>query len=193
MKNICVFCGSSNGDLPVYADQAYLFGTQLAQSHCRLIYGGGRLGLMGTLAQGVLDHQGEVYGVIPDFMIPKEVAHTGLTRLITTSSMHERKARMARLADGFAVLPGGMGTLDEMAEIITWNQLRIIDKPVGLLNLNGYFDPLLEMIKRMDQKGFLHGAGTEVITAFELGSDLLTGLLNAIDYRNGNREQIAKT
>lgn len=155
MTNICVFCGSSAGVNGRYRETAADLGRLMAENECRLIYGGGKLGLMGIIAQAVLDHGGEVTGVIPDFMMPKEVAHEGLTELAVTGSMHERKAEMARRADGFAVLPGGLGTLDETAEILTWNQLGIIQKPLVLLNVDDYFSPFLSLLTRMKDEGFL--------------------------------------
>jgi uncharacterized protein (TIGR00730 family) len=157
--NICVFCGSSTGVNPVFGKITSSFGKVLAVNKCHLIYGGGKLGLMGILAQSVLDNGGLVTGVIPDFMINKEVAHEGITKLIITESMHMRKAEMARLSDGFVVLPGGLGTLDEMAEILTWNQLGIIQKPVVLFNPEGYYDTFLKMISVMEHNGFLRQNG----------------------------------
>lgn len=166
--NICVFCGSSTGQNPVFSKTTSSFGKELADQKCHLIYGGGKLGLMGVLAQSVLDHGGLVTGVIPDFMISKEVAHEGITKLIITESMHMRKAEMARLADGFVVLPGGLGTLDEMAEILTWNQLGIIQKPIVILNIEGYYDTFLQMISQMEQDGFLrHNSALHTVSTID--------------------------
>jgi uncharacterized protein (TIGR00730 family) len=165
MKNICVFCGSSTGSKPIFGKIAVSFGEILAQNSCELIYGGGKLGLMGLIAQSVLDHGGKVKGIIPVFMMDKEVAHEGLSELIITESMHERKAEMARLADGFVVLPGGLGTLDEMAEILTWNQIGIIQKPLVLLNTDGYYDKLLELLEVMSTNSFLrHNSAFHVVS-----------------------------
>ncbi len=158
MTNICVFCGSSTGNRPEYRENAEKLGRLLAQNDCQLIYGGGKLGLMGRIAQSVLDAGGKVTGVIPEFMMPREVAHEGLTQMIITESMHSRKAEMARRSDGFVVMPGGFGTLDEMAEILTWNQLGIIQKPVVLLNTKAYFKPLISMIDHMKSEGFLRNS-----------------------------------
>ncbi len=155
MTNICVFCGSSIGQREQYRSVSATLGRLMAENDCRLIYGGGKLGLMGTIAQSVLDHGGEVIGVIPDFMMPREVAHESLTELVVTESMHARKAEMARLADGFVVLPGGLGTLDETAEILTWNQLGIIQHPLIILNTENYFTPFLDLLRHMMKEGFL--------------------------------------
>ena len=176
MKNICVFCGSSQGKLPIFTQTAIDFAKILAREKCTLIYGGGRLGLMGIIADTVLESGGNVIGVIPGFMMDKEVAHKGLTELRITGSMHERKYEMAQLADGFAVLPGGLGTLDEMAEILTWNQLLILKKPIGLLNVNGYYDPLLKMMNEMVNAGFLRPKGRELLLDSEKPADLLNKL-----------------
>jgi uncharacterized protein (TIGR00730 family) len=125
------------------------------QSHT-LIYGGGNVGLMGIIADAVLENGGEVIGVIPDFLLRREVGHHGLTRLEVVSSMHERKYRMAHLSQGFVAMPGGWGTLDEFAEILTWRQLKLIDHPVALLNTNNFFKPLLDQMQHMADNGFLH-------------------------------------
>lgn len=131
------------------------FARSLAQHRATLIYGGGNVGLMGIIADEVLHHQGAVFGVIPDFLLKREVGHTGLTKLEVVSSMHERKKRMADLADCFVALPGGMGTLDELAEILTWKQLGLVTGSVALLNTSGYFDPLITQMKQMVEHGFL--------------------------------------
>jgi uncharacterized protein (TIGR00730 family) len=165
MNNICVFCGSSIGKMPIFEQTAIELGRVIGEQKLTLVYGGGKLGLMGRLADSVLKNGGRVMGVIPEFMMDKEVAHTGLDELIITSSMHERKYKMADLADGFVVLPGGMGTLDEMAEILTWNQLRIISKPIALLNVDDYYDPLLKMMDAMVENGFLRPEGRKLLSA----------------------------
>src|SRR5690349_19669652 len=131
--NICVFCGSGTGNQPVYAQAARDLGAVLAKSNHALVYGGGNIGLMGIIADSVLEHDGEVIGVIPQFLVNREVGHHGVTRLEIVQSMHERKKRMADLSDAFIAMPGGWGTLDELAEILTWGQLGIINQPVGLL------------------------------------------------------------
>ncbi len=140
---------------PVYAEIAKELALLLSKNKCSLVYGGGNIGMMGILADEMLRNSAKVVGVIPDFLAQREVAHQGLSELIVVKTMHERKKCMADLADFFIVLPGGMGTLDEMAEILTWKQLGLIDKPLGLLNVNGYFDPLIQQLKKMVKEGFL--------------------------------------
>jgi len=176
MNNICVFCGSSTGKLPIFEETAVQLGKQIGQQKLTLIYGGGKLGLMGLIADTVLESGGKVIGVIPEFMMDKEVAHHGLTKLVITRSMHQRKYKMAELADGFAVLPGGLGTLDEMAEILTWNQLLLIRKPIGILNVNGYYNDLLSMMDKMVQHGFLRPKGRNLLSAYDDPAQLLRGL-----------------
>ena len=155
MTGLAVFCGSSSGNQAVYRDQAALLGQILAKRGIRVIYGGGRVGLMGILANAALEAGGEVTGVIPGFLQIKEVAHQKLTEMIRVDSMHERKALIERRSDGAMALPGGFGTMDEMFEMLTWGQLGLHQKPVGLLNINGFFDPLLRMVERMVNEGFL--------------------------------------
>ena len=153
--NICVFCGSSLGNNPVYVQAARELAHLFIQSNSSLVYGGGNVGLMGVIADAMLLEGGNVIGVIPDFLLKKEVGHKGITDLIVVSSMHERKKRMADLADAFIAMPGGLGTLDELAEILTWKQLTLIDKPIGLLNTNSYFTPLITQMEKMVDEGFL--------------------------------------
>lgn len=155
MNNICVFCGSGRGNESIYYEQATLIGKMIAESGKTLIYGGGKIGLMGAVADAVMAYGGSVIGVIPDFLMKKEVGHLGLSELIVVRSMHERKQKMAELADAFLALPGGMGTLEELAEILTWVQLTIIKKPVALYNLNGFYDHLLAQLDHMVKQGFL--------------------------------------
>ncbi|MDH4058860.1 MAG: TIGR00730 family Rossman fold protein [Cyclobacteriaceae bacterium] len=154
--NVCVFCGSSAGKNSLYAHSARELGELLAKDGHTLIFGGGNIGLMGILADAVLINGGKAIGVIPDFLMKKEVGHNGLTTLEVVSSMHERKRRMADLADAFLVIPGGWGTLDETAEILTWRQLGLIQQPVGLLNINGFFDLLIAQMNHMVREGFLN-------------------------------------
>lgn len=144
MRSICVFCGSSMGRNPDYEKGAIQLGTAIANREISLVYGGGNVGLMGVVADAVLSAGGEVFGVIPEFLVSKELAHQGLTRLETVRSMHDRKARMAELSDAFIALPGGYGTLEEFCEVLTWAQLGLHQKPHGLLNIAGYYDPLLQ-------------------------------------------------
>jgi hypothetical protein len=155
MKRLCVFCGSSHGNKPVYTDIARQTGAALARRKIALVYGGGQIGLMGVVADGALEAGGEVIGVIPQALATKELAHAGLTKLHVVSSMHERKALMAELSDGFIALPGGFGTLDEFCEILTWAQLGLHAHPCGVLNVEKYFDPLLEQLDRAVAEGFL--------------------------------------
>lgn len=144
MRSICVFCGSSLGRNPDYEKGAIALGTAIVDRGLTLVYGGGNVGLMGVVADAVLTAGGEVFGVIPEFLVAKELAHPGLTRLETVQSMHDRKARMAELSDAFIALPGGYGTLEEFCEVLTWAQLGLHQKPHGLLNIAGYYDPLLQ-------------------------------------------------
>lgn len=155
LKSITVFCGASKGNEEIYKEQAVLLGKALAKHKIRLIYGGARIGIMGAVADAVLKNGGEVIGVIPAFLKSKEVAHDALTQLITVQSMHERKARMNELCDGVIALPGGYGTLEELFEMLTWAQLGLHSKPIALLNTNGYYDSLNDMIEAMVKKGFL--------------------------------------
>ena len=153
--DICVFCGSSAGEDPRYLETATRMGRLLAERGTRLVYGGSRIGLMGRLADAALDGGGEVVGVIPEALVKREVAHPGLTELRVVPSMHARKATMAELSDGFVALPGGLGTLEELCEVLTWGQLGLHRKPCGVLDSNGYFDPLVTMLDQMVREGFL--------------------------------------
>lgn len=155
MESIVVFCGSSEGNDPEIVECAYELGAVFAKEGITLVYGAAKIGIMGRVAQGALDHNGEVIGVIPDFLKLKEVFHTGLTKLIITENMHQRKLRMHELSDGIITLPGGYGTLEELFEMITWAQLGLHQKPIGLLNINGFYDELLAMLRTMVNKGFL--------------------------------------
>ena len=156
MRSICIYCGSNTGSNPIYAERAAALGTRLAQQGLAVIYGGGNVGLMGVVADAALAAGGEVIGVIPEQLVGWEVAHTGLTRLEVVANMHERKARMFDLSDGFVALPGGFGTLDEMFEMLTWRQLGIGDKPCAFLDVQGFFEPLVAMMDRMVEERFLH-------------------------------------
>jgi len=155
MKSICVYCGSADGISPDFLAAARLTGQTLARSGLTLIYGGGKTGLMGEVADGVLESGGEVIGVIVENMNTTALAHPGLTRMEVTPTIHERKARMYELADGYIALPGGYGTLDELFETLTWAQIGVHEKPVGLLNVNGYYNPLLQMLDRAAEEKFL--------------------------------------
>ncbi|HEU5146410.1 MAG TPA: TIGR00730 family Rossman fold protein [Chryseosolibacter sp.] len=161
--NVCVFCGSGNGITPVYSEAARKLGLLLAQFSIRLIYGGGKIGLMGTVADAVMQNGGQVTGVIPAFLMEKEVGHRGVTDLEVVDSMHQRKQRMADLADAFIALPGGWGTLEELAEILTWRQLGLITQPIFLLNTNRFFDPLLDQMRLMVNEGFLQALSFDLL------------------------------
>lgn len=155
LKSIVVFCGSSDGYNDVYRQAGYDLGVYLTHRDCTIIYGGSKLGVMGAVAEGALLHKGTVIGVIPEFLQTKEVAHDGLTEMITVSTMHERKMKMHELSDGIIALPGGWGTMEELFEMLTWAQLGLHPKPIGLLNVNGFYEPLLALIEVMTGEGFL--------------------------------------
>lgn len=155
MKRVCVFCGSNVGTREIYAETARALGAEMARRGMGLVYGGGKVGLMGIMADTVLQAGGAVTGVIPDNLITKEVEHRGLTELRVVGTMHERKALMADLADGFVALPGGFGTYDEFCEILTWAQLGLHTKPCGMLNIAGFYDGMLAMFDHAVQEGFV--------------------------------------
>lgn len=157
MGSVCVFCGSRPGHDPIHAVTARELGRLLALRGHRLVYGGGRVGLMGAVADAALQAGGEVVGVIPQFLLDREVGHAGV-RLEVVGTMHERKARMAELADAFLTLPGGLGTLEEVLEVMTWHQLGLHNKPIGFLDSDGYFPPLLKALDAVSAAGFMHDA-----------------------------------
>ena len=156
MKSLCVYCGSNSGSQPIYTERAMALGQRMARDGIALVYGGGNVGLMGVVADAVLEAGGEAIGVIPEQLVNWEVAHRGLSRLEVVGSMHERKARMFDLADAFVALPGGFGTLDEMFEMLTWRQLGIGDKPCAFLDVEGFYSPLMMVLDRMVAERFLH-------------------------------------
>ena len=174
--NLCVFCGSSSGLNGIYTQAAKDLSKLIGENHHTLVYGGGNIGLMGILADGVLQHNGKVIGVIPEFLVQKEVAHLGLSSLEVVRSMHERKQRMADISDAFIALPGGWGTLDELAEILTWHQLGLIKKPIGLLNINSYFTFLIHQMDLMVSEGFLPKETRDKLVVSETPTNLLTML-----------------
>ena len=181
MKSICVFCGSNAGNQPIYRSEAEKLGRLLAARGIELVYGGGNVGLMGAVADACLEAGGTVVGVIPQALMGKEVAgrpvdHRTLTRLEVVDSMHTRKARMAELAEGFIALPGGFGTFEEFCEILTWSQLGFHAKPMGLLNVNGFYDQLLAMLDRAVADGFLRPQNR----AMALADSDIEGLLAAM-------------
>jgi uncharacterized protein (TIGR00730 family) len=178
MKAVCVYCGSNTGIQPIYAERAARLGERLARDRLTVVYGGGNVGLMGVLADAALSAGGEVVGVIPEQLVGWEVAHAGLSRLEVVSSMHERKARMFDLSDAFIALPGGFGTLDEMFEMLTWRQLGLGDKPCAFLDVHGFYTPLIAMLDRMVEQGFLraehrrdlwHGEDIDALLAWMRG------------------------
>jgi len=155
LKSIAVFCGSSEGNDSLIISDAIKLGETLAKNQITLVYGAAKIGVMGIIARASLNLHGKVIGVIPEFLKLREVVHLGLHELITTHNMHERKLKMNELSDGFIALPGGFGTLEELFEIITWAQLGLHQKPIGLLNSNGFYDDLINMLERMTMKGLL--------------------------------------
>lgn len=177
MKRLCVFCGSATGGNPIYKETAQYFGQLIAERNIELVFGGGHIGLMGVIADSVLQNGGKVIGVIPQSLKEKEVAHLGLTELYVVETMHQRKALMADLADGFVALPGGYGTGDELFEIITWAQLKIHSKPIGLLNIAGYFDGLVQWINHMVAEGFVKEKYRSLVFIHEDGDELLSQIM----------------
>src|ERR1700732_3721945 len=178
LRRICVFCGSSSGTRPVYQQAAQTVGQLLCRRGIELVYGGGRVGLMGILANACLNEGGRVIGVIPQALADKELAHTGLTELRIVSSMHERKSVMADLSDAFVALPGGYGTWEEFFEVLTWSQLGIQRKACAVLNVNGYYDPLLEMADKALSDGFLRGVHRDLLLSDSDPERLLERLNN---------------
>jgi len=177
IRSIAVFCASNDGIDPVIFEEAYLVGEFLANNKIELVFGGSKLGLMGQVAKGALDNNGKVTGVIPEFLKSKEVVHTGLTSLITTQNMHERKLKMHDLSDGFIALPGGFGTMEELFEILTWGQLGLHRKPIGILNSNHYYDDLLELLQKMLQKGLLRESNMNLLLVSDKIEDLIQRML----------------
>lgn len=155
MKGITVFCGASIGKKKVFEEVAFQLGQALALQHINLIYGGANIGLMGAVANGALSENGNVIGVIPHFLAKKEISHQELTELKLVDTMHERKTIMSDLADGFIALPGGIGTMEELFEILTWAQLGLHKKPIGILNVNGFYTALISLVQQMVENGFL--------------------------------------
>jgi uncharacterized protein (TIGR00730 family) len=171
VRRICVFCGASSGRAAGYLELAETVGAGLAQAGIGVVYGGGRVGMMGAVADAALAAGGEVIGVIPRRLVDRELAHPGLTRLHVVETLHERKARMAHLADGFIALPGGLGTLEELAEVASWAQLGLHVKPIGLLGRDGYWDPLLAWLEHAVAEGFVAPEYRALVT---LDADLET-------------------
>jgi|ERR1017187_5528790 uncharacterized protein (TIGR00730 family) len=176
MGRICVFCGSSSGSRPEYRTAAEEMGRELARRNIGLVYGGGKVGLMGVLADSVLRAGGEAVGVIPEHIMSREIGHKGLTKLHVVHSMHERKALMADLSDAFIAMPGGFGTLEEFCEVVTWTQLGLHAKPCGILNVRGYYTPLLAMFDHAVEERFLKPENRALVLAGESPADLLRAL-----------------
>ncbi len=185
LRSICVFCGSSSGSRPEYRQAAVALGRTIASRQIRLVYGGGNVGLMGTIAHAVLEAGGEAVGVIPDVLLAKEVGHNALTELHVVRNLHERKAMMADLADAFIALPGGFGTFEEFCEVITWSQLSLHQKPCALLNVAGYWDPLVRMFDHAVEEGFLKPQNRGIV----LVDNDIDALLRRMTEWRPNREE----
>ena len=177
---LCVFCGSRGGEDPRFAQAAIELGTRLAQRGIGLVYGGGRVGLMGLLADAARAAGGEVIGVIPQALADREVAHSGLSELRVVDSMHERKALMAELSDGFIALPGGFGTLEELCEVITWSQLGIHRKPCGILNVAGYFDHLIGMFDYAVAQGFISVDNRGIVLEADMPEEIIDRMTSVL-------------
>lgn len=173
MKRVCVYCGSSSGKRPEYLESARTLGRELVRRGIGLVYGGARIGLMGEIANTVLTCGGEVTGIMPQGLVDREVAHRGLTELRVVDSMHERKAFMADLSDGFIALPGGLGTLEELFEILTWSQLGLHKKPCALLNVQGYYDSLSLLLEHAVKEGFVKPLHHDMLLVAEKPAILL--------------------
>ncbi|OCB71982.1 Rossman fold protein, TIGR00730 family [Flavobacterium piscis] len=180
MKRITVFCGSSFGTEEIYKEQATLLGQTLAKQNIELVYGGANVGLMGAVADGILNQGGKAIGVLPNFLRSKEIAHLGLTELILVESMHERKTKMNDLCDGVIALPGGFGTLEELFEMLTWAQLGLHKKPIAILNINGFYDALIELTKVMVEKGLLKEANQQMLLVSDNIDNLLDQMKNYV-------------
>ena len=179
IRSLCVLCGSRDGIDPAYRQAAVRLGQALAERGVRLVYGGGSIGLMGIVADACLSAGGEVVGVIPDFLIRYEVGHRRLTDLVVTDSMHDRKRRMFEMADAFVVLPGGLGTLDETFEIITWKQLRLHNAPIVILDVNGYWAPLKTLVDATITAGFAHEAVADLFSIVATPDEVFASIISA--------------
>ncbi|MDQ7916411.1 TIGR00730 family Rossman fold protein [Mesonia sp. MT50] len=184
INSIAVFCGSGDSNDEYIYNQAYEMGRALANKNIDVVFGGSKLGLMGQVANGALDNDGLVYGVIPEFLKTKEIVHRDLTELITTQDMHERKLKMHEMSDGFIMLPGGFGTLEEFFEIVTWGQLGLHKKPIGILNTEGYYNDLLMMFNNMVTKGLLKKENLDLIVV----SDAVEVLLDKMEKYESTHE-----
>lgn len=173
MRRITVFCGSSSGTEDIFTVGAKQLGQKLAQENIELVYGGANIGLMGAMANGALEAGGKVIGVLPTFLKTKEIAHEGLTELILVETMHQRKTKMNELCDGVIALPGGFGTLEEFFEMLTWGQLGLHQKPMGILNIQGFYDELISLLDSMVEKGFLKEVNRQMVLVSDNVDDLL--------------------
>ena len=183
LKSIAVFCGSNEGNKPVYGQVAQCLGRCLADNSITLIYGGAKVGLMGRVADGALDADGAVVGVIPEHLVQKEISHEGITELKIVSTLHQRKQAMADLADAFILLPGGVGSLEEFFEIWTWAQLGLHMKPMGILNIDGFYDELLVMCEKLVENGFVKKTHHDIIQIAENPEELIGKLVSCkMDY-----------
>ena len=171
MKSVCVYCGSANGAKPLYAEAARAFGRALVEADLALVYGGGKVGLMGVIADTVMAEGGRAIGVIPELLVNKEVGHNGLTELHVVPDMHHRKKMMADLSDAFVAMPGGAGTLEEFFEVYTWAQLGYHHKPVALLNIGGFYDPLMKLLQHTVDEGFMRQTYVDIL---QIDSDAAT-------------------
>ena len=178
MKRITVFCGSSIGSNDSFKSQAILLGQTLATNDIDLVYGGANVGLMGAVADGALSKGGKVIGVLPIFLKSKEIAHENLTELILVDNMHDRKTKMSELCDGVIALPGGFGTLEEFFEMLTWAQLGLHKKPIAILNIDGFYDPLVLLVQTMVDKGFLKKANQQMLLISDSIDDIIDKMKN---------------
>lgn len=179
MKKVCVYCASSTKIDAAYFEAAKMLGNILAENELELVYGGGSMGLMGTVADAVMEHGGRVTGVIPRFMCEQNWNHTAVSEMIVTESMHERKEKMAFMSDAAIALPGGCGTLEELLEVITWKQLGLFTKPIIILNTNGFYDPLIEMLHRAIDQQFMRELHKDIWTVVTKPEDIIPAIKNA--------------
>ena len=178
MKSIAVFCGSSSGNKPIYTEKARELGEELARSGITLVYGGANVGLMGAVSDGALGEGGKVVGVLPEFLQVKEIAHPNLSELLLVDSMHQRKQLMNERCEGVIALPGGFGTLEELFEMLTWGQLGLHQKPIGILNVRGYYDALVILLDHMVMQGLLRPSNRSMLLVSDSISDLLQQMLD---------------
>lgn len=189
IQAVCVYCGSAKGRNPAFERHAALLGKALAENGIRLIYGGGSVGLMGVLARSTLAHGGQVTGIIPDHLDHVEITQTGLTELIVVPSMHERKRQMFERSDAFVSLPGSIGTLDETIEVITWRQLKLHDKPILIVNDEGYWTPFLALIRHVVDQGFTSPATASLFRVVDSIGEVIVNLKQAAAPRLPDREE----